>query len=334
MKWARGLSHAIVDDRYYISALNADWIPRPVMGTVSIILRDDGCFGVEDPLNWPQLYSYDRPYLALIPKRPKSGSWFDVLWQRPAENDFIRASDSAKGEAYGYLDDAWLSSARNLVRTMSERAGLFKKVSRAVDQLVLEDLARLVAALQNSLTIFSIPSTYRNILRQWARLHRCWAECWAFFLWHDEVKRQGETTAAMDPTEVVLQNGLDGNGVMGVVTSDQSIAQKWLAAGVPVWYLQLRHTTGSLQIEGRAASAPTEPCDVVTSRSVVLGDVRCRAMAGNAHLHAISLESEAVLDIEHNPLPADFGLDEELPLPAQGRGQKRQYLRASEDSPC
>ena len=185
-----------------------------------------------------------------------------------------------------------------------------------VTHAVLEDMHRLIAALQASLIIFSIPSIYYNTICQWARLHRCWAECWVFFLWHDKVKCQRETTAISDPINIVAQNELDGNRVMGVVCLDQSVAQKWLAASVPIWYLQLRHATEALQIERWAPVELTESYDVVTSRTVVLEDVRAQAIAGNAHLHVISLESEAVFDIEHNPLPANFGLNEELLLTA------------------
>lgn len=70
----------------------------------------------------------------------------------------------------------------------------------------------------------------------------------------------------------------------------------------------------------------TKLCDVLTSRSVMLRDVWCYAIVGNAHLHVISLKLEAMLNIKHNLLPADFRLNKELSLSAQDRGKKCQYL--------
>lgn len=72
---------------------------------------------------------------------------------------------------------------------------------------------------------------------------------------------------------------------------------------------------GALQTEGWDLVEFTEPESVETSRTIVsegvhiiLGGKQHRAMAGEAHLAIISRDSEAVLDIEHIPLLAAFGL--------------------------
>ena len=294
-----------------------------MLGKIPIAMRDDGHFGTADPLNWPQLHCTDRPYLALIPKRPRAGSWFEALWERPAISEFQRANDLAEGQAFGYLSSARIALARKLVDWLRARAERFKKVSRAVNAIVVEELGRLIAGMENSVTLFGVPSTYRNVVRQWARLHWCWAECWAFLLWHEHVRSKAETTVVGDPGDICLQDGLDGSGVMGVVTPDQVVAQKWLAAGVPVWFLQLRHATGELQIANREPIPLIEADEVETGQSVVQGDVLGRAMAGTEHMRAISAASEAVLDIEHDPLPADYGLEFDAPASAPSHSRSK-----------
>ncbi|GJE85700.1 hypothetical protein PsYK624_017790 [Phanerochaete sordida] len=58
-------------------------------------------------------------------------------------------------------------------------------------------------------------------------------------------------------------------------------------------------------------------CDL----AIVGGDVRCKVLAGDAHLAAIVEESEAILNIEHIALPAVFGLDDEK-VEEENRGRK------------
>ena len=127
--------------------------------------------------------------------------------------------------------------------------------------------------------------------------------------WHDPAfKLRCERTVVTDVT-TSLERGFDGYGVMGAVCSDPVIAQKLVAGGVPVWYLLRSHETGMLQIEGRAPVEFTEPDGVETSQRNVGSDVRCRVQAGEHHLSAISVESEAVMDIERVPSGVAFGLD-------------------------
>ncbi|GJE91173.1 hypothetical protein PsYK624_073220 [Phanerochaete sordida] len=331
MKWARGRVHALVDDRYLLIAINADWVPRPVMGRVGIMLRDDGRFGVEDPLNWPQLYCPDRPYLALIPKRPPRHTPLAFLWETPRKEDFVSANEDPGGGAFGYLAPAKVAKLRDVVQSTRDSAGAIKRYSPAAHVAVAEVLNRLVAALHSSFTLFGIPSTFRNIVRLWSRFHRCWAECWAFIRWHNYSKAKADIAVLDKPTAVIAEAGVHDAGVIGTVTNDPTIAQRWLAAGVPVWFLVLRHAAGKDQFAGRDPVSLTDPSAIETSSRLVGGDVRCWATAGSQHVDAIWRESEGVLDIERNPLPADYSLENEFAgLPTlynQGRSKQKATQR-------
>ncbi|EKM49136.1 uncharacterized protein PHACADRAFT_201977 [Phanerochaete carnosa HHB-10118-sp] len=320
--WARGRAHANTDSgTHVVVALNKLWVPQLVVGRVDIILRPDGRFGIEDPLNWPQLYSESKPYLALIPKAPRATSDAAPLWQTPASKDFIRANDDASGGAFGYLSRVRLVALGKIVDKLDGEVQAFKRSSSAAQPAVIDDLRRLQAAMHNAMTMFGIPSTYRDVVRRCGRLLRCWAECWAFLRWHGVVLRCAEVTVANDDSLIPLEPGVDDSGVMGAVCSDPGIARKLFVAGVPVWLLQRSHTVGTPQIEGRPAIQFTRPEGVETTQTVAMGGVRCTEQAGEPHLIAISRESEAVLDIEDVPLPAAFGLTqyEDEPGPSSGR---------------
>ncbi|GJF00968.1 hypothetical protein PsYK624_172720 [Phanerochaete sordida] len=163
--------------------------------------------------------------------------------------------------------------------------------------------------MRNALALFAVPSSFRNIVSLAGRLHRCFAECLAYLRWYHVTQRIAPSSRVRE--QVDLEPGIDGLGVMGAFCTDQSIAQQLYAAGVPVWYVQMRHMVGNIQIEGRQPVHFTQPTDVVQDLAIAGGDVRRKVIAGEAHLAAIAEESEALLDIEHVALPAAFGLEDD-----------------------
>ena len=325
MNWARGLAHAFIEgDNYCVTALNTTYVPRLVLGNVDIALRSDGRFGVEDPLNWPQLYCPHLKYLPFIPNRPGDKDPASALWHCPQEADFIRANDDPSGHAFGYLTSRKLRVLHEVVAALDPHRVKFLAMQPAPIQAVVDQVAFLKAALHNTLGLFAVPSTYRGLVALWGRLHRCWCEYWAFMRWYVVMRH-----SVMANPEAPLKFGNDtdlepglGCGIKGAYTLDPSEAQKLYAAGVPVWYIQPRHTVGDIQHEGRRAIGFTEPHNVVQHFDGMSDNIRRRVRAGEEHLVAISRESEALLDIEHVALPAAFGLEDEEVTAEQMRGQK------------
>lgn len=308
--WARGLAHAFTDkDTHCVTALNVPWVPWPVVGHVAISLRSDGRFGVEDPLNWPQLYSPSRPHLAFIPKRPTHQASCAPIWTTPTPTDFLQANDDPSGQAYGYLSSRKLLLLRTSVEELDYIIHGFLCDTPAPQTQYVEEILRLQAATRNALALFAVPSSFRNIVSLAGRLHRCFAECLAYMRWHFVTQRVAPSSRVREAVE--LEPGIDGLGVMGAFCTDQSIAQQLYAAGVPVWYVQVRHMVGNIQIEGRQPVHFTKPTDVVVDLAIAGGDVRRKVVAGEDHLAAIAQESEALLDIEHVALPAAFGLEDD-----------------------
>lgn len=311
LKWAAGQARAAVDDRYIMVAINTDWIPRPMFGRLGIMLRDDGRFGPEDPLNWPQLYCPRRPYLALVPRRPPPGTPFAFLWDALRPEDFVRANEDLNGAAYGYLASDKVARLRTVVESTRQTSQRFRHFSPFAKVAVVDDLNKLVATLHSTFTLFGVPSTFRDLIRLWSRFHRSWAECWAFMRWHEHSRPRSETAVVEKSVDIVAEPGVNNGGVIGTITNDPSIAQKWMAVGVPVWWLVLRHAVSPEQLRNTPLLSLREPSHVETATALVRGEMRSWATAGTQHIDAIWRESETVLDIERNPLPADFALEDE-----------------------
>ncbi|GJE98473.1 hypothetical protein PsYK624_147050 [Phanerochaete sordida] len=286
------------------------WIPRLVVGRVDIIMRADGRFGVEDPLNWPQLFSPSRPYLAFLPRQPRPHVEIACLWETPKPQEFVHANDDPSGLAFGYLDSGRVSAAQKAVTSLDNLVAEFRGLVPPPPAPVTAELCRLQAATHNALTIFAIPSSYRAIIALWARLHRSWAECWAYMRWHLATQRSTVSTLFANDSRIPLHHGLDGSGVIGAICSDYIAAQKLYAAGVPVWLVQPRHAAGDLQTQGGPPVQFTQPTSVEQGQGIVMGDVRAKETAGEEHLAAITRESEAALDVERVVLPIGFGMDD------------------------
>ncbi|GJF00685.1 hypothetical protein PsYK624_169830 [Phanerochaete sordida] len=318
--WAQGLAHAFTENgTHCVTALNVPWVLQLIVGAVDISLRSDSRFGIEDPLNWPQLYSPLRPHLPFIPKCPTRQAVCAPLWLTPTPHDFLRANDDPSGEAYGYLSSRKLRDLRLIVEDLDGMVVIFQRLSPAPQTHIIDELLRLHAATRNALALFAVPSSFRNVVSLCGRLHRCWVECWALMRWYNATQRLPPSSHVR--AKVPLEQGIEGCGVMGAFCTGQSVTQQLYAASVPVWYVQVRHMVGNIQTEGRQPVPFTQPVNVVQDVAIAGGDVRRRAMAGEAHLAAVAEESEALLDIEHTALPAAFGLDDEE-IEAEDRGHK------------
>jgi hypothetical protein len=313
-KWADGLAIANIElDGWSIIALNVDWIPRPVLGRVEIQIREDGRFGLADHLNHPQPYCATKPYLALIPRRPALTHPCAVLWDCPGINEFVRANDHPDGEAYGWLESSRLESLIQSTNTIWPLVKAFENRSRLClgwggSEEVREDrrqhvLGDLKASLKRAIKMFDIPCTYRDLVRQWGHLHRCFAECWAWLCWQDILLDVHETFGEERRLRPSL--GIDHSGVMGVFCTDAFIAHKWLEAGVPVWLLQHAFAARPTRCDVPKV-ALSEPADVVQNRISTVTAPVMRVTVGDAQMQAIWRLSETVLDVERIPLSSNF----------------------------
>jgi hypothetical protein len=290
--------------------LNVSYVPLPVLGVIQIKIRRDGRFGVEDPLNHPQIHCSAKPYLALIPSRPPPTHPSAILWGYPSLEEFVRANDHPEGEAYGWLESSRLDSLKRGVDPIWSRISALSVVAGSNKQSVQKDpaLQELKAGLRRALKMFDIPCTYRDLVRQWGNLHRCFAECWAWLDWQ-RIQVDDQDVFGEQP-RLRPSPGIDGSGVKGVFCTDASNAFKWLQVGVSVWLLyRARAAPTSRALPKVAISLPT---DVVQDLVDTVYSVGVNSTVGDEQVTTIWRMSEYVLDVERIPhsdafQPADVG---------------------------
>ena len=344
--WSRGVAHASADDKYYVVALNTPDILSPLFGKIVVSVCSDGRFGYADPLNWPQIYCASRPWLALIPRRPTDSSPLHALWHSPTLAEFIQADEQVDARTpYGHLSSVLLA------RLETALGMLEKEVNTALADSALapaeqDTVRKHWAATNNAFFMFHVPSTFRDIVRQYAHYHRCWAECSALVLWYLRVKRQYDLAVLNDShygaEPAQLEAGMLESGVIGVFCAERDVSVRMMAAGVPVWFLQLKDplAEGPVQFGGRAEAKLVSHSDEIVDELGIgrasayaskvgldrasayanrdkaldrllsnLGPRNRTELAGERLVDAIWEESARILDMERTPFPANFGED-------------------------
>ena len=308
---------------FILRAINTDFLPQPVLGDVALTIRTDGRCGQQDYLNWPQLFSPEKPYLGLIPHRPWDPQHpAHVLWERPSLSDLSRVNNHPDGEAFGRLKETTLKSLYRAVQHIKSALARYRSrgesklaqyrdwdahTSRALASSVdlgkqqhflqsrLAELTTLEARLSLAVDIFSGPATYGQTVLQWAHVHRCYAESWAWLEW------QSVAEPLPHNRNRSLNEGLSGAGVMGVFCGDAQVALKMHRAGVPVWIVSRVHTVSDSHPRIGTIRLPQD-ADFVVS----IPESRCisrSARAGSESVATIWRLSSSVVDFDNLSLP-------------------------------
>lgn len=74
-------------------------VPEPPLGAArKLYLRKDYKYGIDDPIQWPQVWSELHCHLAVIPLRPRDSdvsvySAHDVIWEPLKDADIVKRDD-------------------------------------------------------------------------------------------------------------------------------------------------------------------------------------------------------------------------------------------------
>ena len=298
------------DGRFYYKAINTDTVPHLPTSFCTIDVASDGRFGTADPLHLPQLFSCDHPHWALTPRRPSPDHPAFILWRLPTRCDVDDLPNTTAAEGLVLVKSAtrellhaavaWLKPAyrKRVASIDSDIHGLEKYLRdqgpganpRFQNRLTgqREDKKRLVkfdAELVYALSIFGAPSSFRDFVLQWAHLHRCWVQCWAFV----------ELCGLSEPTNGIpkpLHSGLDGAGVMGAFTPNRQNAVRLCGMGIPVWEIgHIQHAE-----QGWAWQAFQAQDNLPQGRADVPEGWRQDVPAGDKQFNAIAVLSRRLAD--------------------------------------
>ena len=276
------------NEQYVISSPNASFVPRPPVGIVEISLRSDYRYGVEDPIQWPQLYTPEYDYLCAIMRPPPAGDRrFAPVWWTPTESQFFLVEGSMF-KCLGLLDPHTIRPLAELVHELS------RLVDAYADESPLDERLRwLHTAMRNALDrLKHFPCTFRDAAMQVRETQRYWLMTRAFL----------DYTQKYRPAELGSPLPVDSH-VMGAFTTDPGVVQRLFTAGIPVWYIRTDVSIlGDTNVQ--EVVRLTHPTDVCVDRGPEDGYVLYKGLSGRAHLAVTARGGHTFVDISRAPLLA------------------------------
>ncbi|KAJ7464944.1 hypothetical protein B0H11DRAFT_2050317 [Mycena galericulata] len=232
------LAAVIEQGSYFITSPNADNIISPVSGaTRSLHLRQNGLWGDDDPIQWPQIFTSAYCHFSAIPSRPtvQSGPTDDeqlMLWYHPTREEFIcPASGQSILRGCGKLPSPVFRKFRGALNHVQLQFNAFKNSypSGEIPPL-LPHLMQTAAHAISRLEL--LPTGYMELLLTVRALQRSLLEAIAIMDYKQMYQpriagltRRDAAVAAVDPR-------------MGAFTDDLRTVEDHVAAGLKVWFIQ------------------------------------------------------------------------------------------------
>lgn len=257
-------------------------------------MKADGKFGMEDPIQYPQMLDKDSPwkFLACAPRvghrqrRPE-------LWVAPTVDDLDAAGTSIVG--LYILNRPRLQGVANFI----------KELDAEVDQFESEKgdnphLRWLRLTMHTNFDCLNVPSTRRDVVRQLASVERFCCTIVAWLTW----TRLFSTLGAAAPR-------IPHSDLMGVFTTSAIFVGELYRAGIPVWYMRLMSSvTSDVVVVSDTQLQPLE--NIVTDSGDFGSSPLFTGYPGRAQHDAIVHYSGQAIDIERVAFPSSFA-SQQLP---------------------
>ncbi|KAJ7226465.1 hypothetical protein B0H12DRAFT_1240600 [Mycena haematopus] len=225
------LAAVIEQGSYFITSPNADTILAPPTGaTRSLHLRQDGLWGDDDHIQWPQLFTPSYCYFSAIPTRPPPDSQGNtdnlMLWFRPTREHFIcPASGNSILRGCGKLSPSICTQLRDAFKLVQVQFDSFSSSSEVPPLLppLIQTAALAISRLE------SLPSSYMEMLLAVRAFQRSLLEGIAMIqykqIYQPRILGQQIASVAVDAR-------------MGTFTSDLRTVEDHVSAGLRVWFIQ------------------------------------------------------------------------------------------------
>ena len=270
-------------DLYGISSPNMNYVPLPYVSIVTVYLRSDYRYGVNDPFQWPQTFTDSYNFLCAVRRRECAPACQAPLWWTPTQADF-RLIEGSVFQCLGFLRRDAASPLFDLVTAMDREisnrtqhapldvrlTGLHSRLQRAHDRLQHQ------------------PCTFRDACFQVRELQRSWLMCRAAIDYTD----LSVPTSTVRPTN---------DAFMGAFTTFPAVVQHLHAAGIPVWFVRQDGTFDKQEME-RVMTSPRHPVDVETGLYMSDSPALWRGLSDERHLHVICRSQHQYVDVSVAPL--------------------------------
>ncbi len=199
-----------------------DFVPEPPVGIIELSLRTDGRYGMQDPIQWPQVIPSEYEFLSTILRKRDQDHRHAPLWWTPQPQDF----EPAKGSAFtslGLIKTSRMQPLASLVEKIIPDIYTFITGQGPSPTLKLFEISmrRALERLQY------FPCSFRDATLQVRTVQRFWLYCRSFM---DHMCLVALSTVR--PSNHVNRQ------FMGAFTSDPGTVQRLFAAGIPVWFVR------------------------------------------------------------------------------------------------
>ena len=265
-------------------------------GLLTVHLRDDGRFGLADPVNAPQIFQWKHPYLCAILKTVPDHDRLAPLWKTPTKEDFI-PNKGAVVRGFGRLSPSFLTPLDAIAVEMLHRAqNASPRTSGEASAEQERDFQWYVVAMRQALDrLRYMSATFRDQVIQTAQLQRYWLLANAYLEYQSRLRavRSGIVTT----TDVA-------HGLMGAWSTDPKAVQHLMALGIPVWFFRgsnLVHT--EVRIRSLVSILDAQH---ITNVPLFGEEPFYRGLPGEAHLEATMQRSDTYRDLSRTPAMSLF----------------------------
>lgn len=242
-----GLAGAAINNRKYIlTSPNSEAMPSPPLSDRFVTLNHHLRFGEDDPLEWPQLFHPELPYLACFPLPPeRDDDPLSIMWVAPQYGDFDNEAELFVG-----INQLKYSKFCQLIPHI--RALQNWCYTRALDAMPL--IPRLLSILDNFLDKVEFNQNKQRTM------YLCIRETQRAYL---------ELQAYIDYLKVFkprMDSGVKGSQfaiaahVRGAFTFDPAVCERLYNARIPVWLIRPSSELGNIRVKlGKKASLCIPP---------------------------------------------------------------------------
>ena len=269
------------DPLWVVTSPNASFIPTPAVGQIQVMLRADYRYGIQDPVQWPQLFVEGFEYLSVV-LRPSNDQHLAPIWWSPQEVDF----DILEGSVIKCLGLLRSDCIAPLCRLVKQLSMTITSHSLNTDPTLVHLNVAMCHARDR---VQHFPCTWRDACMQVREVQRYWLMARAFLDYNALTSHPGTTQAVREQ-------------YIGAFTTDPSQVQTLYCAGIPVWWLRMDASILS-DTRVRAVVMLTEPHEICQEPALD-AHVLYSGLAGSRHLACLGQYGHTYRDISRHVLLA------------------------------
>lgn len=262
------------------------FVPQPVLDCIQVEVKSDGRFGVEDSIQWPQLFSAEYLHYPLILRRPSDpNDHRQAIWWNPTRRNFILIH----GSAVSFLGTLAAEPRLRLEQLVRQKClDIESFCNRRGGPPTHINFCEL--SMRAAMSCLSFPSTYRDLVVQVTNVQQYWLESEAFLEYLNIYKPK-----FLLPRTTLTSAEPASERFMGTYTADPIVAFKLFTAGIPVWLVQSPHVITS-EISMKEIVSLSRPSNIKVGHQD-FGQVVYVGQVGAHHHTAVNRGGHTYMDI-------------------------------------